>query len=871
MKKLKLNKKSWAIFTVIVIVSAAFLFPQTAAWAQDSGSGTGWVTWLIGGLAQGIASILGWILVKLMAVLIQVAQYNNFIKSAAIVNGWVIARDISNMFFVVILLIIAFATILRIENYSYKKWLPKLILMAILINFSKTICGLLIDLSQVVMLTFVNAFKDVAAGSLVDMLGITGWQSLNGIKEVGGWTVASAYVLSVIYLVITLITITAMVGMLVMRIVMIWVYVVLSPFAYLTAAFPGGAKFSSEWWSEFTKNLITGPVLAFFIWLSFTSLVSFSDKGNDVVGDFKDTSQDITCDIGADGECVYGTSDLMIKFIIAIAMLLGGMKVAQEIGGSAASFAGSIASKGNKLAIGAAAGAGLLAWKGAKGSAGWANDKFLQEKGIVDLNLKRVWTGLQARRKEKKNDQYVRGVVNAADRMNKGGFSGVMAMTAGPADAWDRLSDWKGIKPVGIIKQLKGAPRMRKVQDQAIADKAVEAKELERESFESNYMSASIPQQQKMRDDVDEKMRVAYGNFAAADAKVRSIDTEIARENGKGQYKDEDKLAELQKSKLETEAERESAKEERNHLGRIDTWARDNETTIFTDKDKFEARQQVKQRQTSVDALDKKASDNIPKYARQARLAEQTAVQKKMGDLRDIDDPSELFRMLKGAIGTRDKNMIKAVMLKMAKDVNDNEFLQPLAGRTDHVGLKDMMRQLSTKGAKNYAGFNEQESFALGSQVAEINKGTNHWGATSAYLMEDGRWRETTDKEHNEIRDVETGKQQLQAFIRNNNRLAYGYHDEGGDFHLDVGGVLKLQAINNAPGIKNIETMNESAAKHVYDALQKPENAALLREFSVTPDGAKDSLINTIKERLGNIATIENFDQKYNNAKSFIS
>jgi hypothetical protein len=50
-------------------------------------------------------------------------------------NGWVITRDIANMFFIVILLVIAFATILQIEQYNYKKWLPKLILMAILINF----------------------------------------------------------------------------------------------------------------------------------------------------------------------------------------------------------------------------------------------------------------------------------------------------------------------------------------------------------------------------------------------------------------------------------------------------------------------------------------------------------------------------------------------------------------------------------------------------------------------------------------------------------------------------------------------------------------------------------------------------------------
>src|SRR5680860_1271706 len=277
MKKL-LNKKK-AIIAIALLVIVYFVFSTQIASAQTDPP---WYINLIGSIAAGLVSVLGWILAKVMAVLVYVAQYNNFINSAAIVNGWVIARDISNMFFVIILLVIAFGTILRLENYSYKKWLPKLILMAILINFSKTICGLLIDVAQVVMLTFVNAFKDVMAGSFVEMLGITGWQKLDGIEDVSSWEVAGAYVLSVIYSAIALITVTAMLGMLVMRIIMIWVYVVLSPFAYLLAAFPGGSKYSSMWWSDFTKNLIVGPVLAFFIWLSFTSLASFNNNATNL-------------------------------------------------------------------------------------------------------------------------------------------------------------------------------------------------------------------------------------------------------------------------------------------------------------------------------------------------------------------------------------------------------------------------------------------------------------------------------------------------------------------------------------------------------------------------------------------------------------
>lgn len=356
--KIKFNKKLITSSSILALVLVIFLFSTKSTSAKWD-----WGINLLGTIVSTIVSGLGWILSKLIGVLVYIAQYNDFIRSGAVTNGWMIARDISNMFFVVILLIIAFATILRVESYSYKKWLPKLILMAVLINFSKTICGLFIDLAQVIMLTFVNAFKDVGAGNLVDILGIKDWHTLKDIKQVSGWEVMASFFLALIYVIIALITVAAMIGMLVMRIIMIWVYVVLSPFAYLLSAFPGGQKYAAQWWSEFTKNLIVGPVLAFFIWLSFASLSNMnSTAGSTGLGsNLRDNNAGKTAEGGGDitdpqaGE--FGTSDLMVKFIVSIAMLIGGMKIASEIGGEA----GSIAGKGlGKVKTWGAAGAGAV-------------------------------------------------------------------------------------------------------------------------------------------------------------------------------------------------------------------------------------------------------------------------------------------------------------------------------------------------------------------------------------------------------------------------------------------------------------------------------------------------------------------------------
>lgn len=337
---IKNKKKIFSFFLALFIGGGVFfLIPSAHAAVSD------WAGEIIGGLVGWIISALGLILVLVMKALVLIAQYNDFIGSPAVSNGWRIVRDICNMFFVLILLIIAFATILKIENYNYKKWLPKLILMAILINFSKTICGLLIDFAQVVMLTFVNAFKDVAAGNLITNLGITDILTLAQTSdEIGFWAIVGSYVLGLIYILIALVVITTMLAMLVMRIVMIWIYVVLSPAAYLMSAFPGGQKYSSQWWTEFTKNLIVGPVLAFFIWLSFVSL-----QIQDVNKDFKivdSTTESVAAEAGiySNGSDTTGTKastpGVFIKFIIAIGMLIGGLKISQEIGGAAGGMAG---------------------------------------------------------------------------------------------------------------------------------------------------------------------------------------------------------------------------------------------------------------------------------------------------------------------------------------------------------------------------------------------------------------------------------------------------------------------------------------------------------------------------------------------------
>ncbi len=120
---------------------------------------------IFGQFLQVLINFIGKLIILVVDAVIAVAQYNHFIDAAPVVAGWPLVRDVTNMFVIVVLLAIAFGTIIGYQNLHYKGVLGKLLLMAVLVNFSKQLIGLLIDFSQVVMLTFVNAFRAAAAGT----------------------------------------------------------------------------------------------------------------------------------------------------------------------------------------------------------------------------------------------------------------------------------------------------------------------------------------------------------------------------------------------------------------------------------------------------------------------------------------------------------------------------------------------------------------------------------------------------------------------------------------------------------------------------------------------------------------------------------
>ena len=235
------------------------------------------VTEKVGGfLAQlllQIASLFVGIMAFFVSLLLKVAAYSDFINMPGVLVGWTLVRDIANMFFVVILLLIAFGTILGLDQYHYKKLLPRFVGAALLINFSRLITGLIIDAAQVIMMTFVNAISQVGGGNFIQAFQINEqWKVAHGGAATGGLEQIITALLVMVLIFVAAVLIGMFALLLVLRMVTLWVLIVLSPLAALLYTVPAGdfKKYYDEWWGKFKANVFLGPVVAFFLWLALT-------------------------------------------------------------------------------------------------------------------------------------------------------------------------------------------------------------------------------------------------------------------------------------------------------------------------------------------------------------------------------------------------------------------------------------------------------------------------------------------------------------------------------------------------------------------------------------------------------------------------
>ena len=334
------------IITALIALGVFGLATSVAASAFDS-----IVNGIAGTIFSLILAILGRVLLVLIDLLLKVASYNSFLDTAAVQIGWKLVRDICNLGFVVGMLMIAFGTVLNIGSYHAKSRLTKLLLMAILINFSKGITGFLIDISQVVMLTFLQALRATAAGNITEGFGLREMLAIRASTEDVDFTaIIGAYTLAVIMIFLAIVIIIGLIVKLLYRIVSLWVLVIFSPVAYVASVVPGLSKYSSQWWGKLGDNLTSGPVIAFFLWLAMSIVAVTNNAGSEVIvfdGNATDRLVGGERDEIAAAASEASSAGAVANYMIMVVFLTMAMQFGSAAGDAGAKAFGNITSKLN--------------------------------------------------------------------------------------------------------------------------------------------------------------------------------------------------------------------------------------------------------------------------------------------------------------------------------------------------------------------------------------------------------------------------------------------------------------------------------------------------------------------------------------------
>jgi hypothetical protein len=314
----------------------------------------------------------------IMPLLTNVMSYQNFF-STGVNAGWEITRNFSNLFFALILLIIAIATVLQIgalDNYTAKRMLPNFIFVALFINFSKAIVGFLIDISQIIMISFYNSFGP----NISNIIGNAAKLAESAADTTSIDNLSITIFTIVIVLILTFVILWTIL-ILAMRIVTLWFIIMLSPLAFMATLVPGLKSISDDWKNRLQDALVTGPTLMFFLYLAFTVM-----------------SNGISIDNMSTGNLINNGN--LINYVLVIVLLLLANSYATKAGQAAPPFlqnavgvAGTVATFGLGAYVGAGGyGTGKLLKKTTeltdKGIGGVTRTVQVASGGKVKLNSK---------------------------------------------------------------------------------------------------------------------------------------------------------------------------------------------------------------------------------------------------------------------------------------------------------------------------------------------------------------------------------------------------------------------------------------------------------------------------------------------------
>jgi hypothetical protein len=440
----KYRKAILLIFPVIVFLGI-FCFLASDALAAD-----GIISFI---KRQALISVFEWMLEGLASILVLIS---NIMKAAlalsvtamtdlrgadgstdgdAIFTAWKIIRNFVNMAFILMLIVIAFGTIFDTE-YGAKNTLGKLIVAALLVNFSLVIGKVVIDISNVIAASFINSFG--GAKEFVDMVMHSlqpqkAFTSESGILDhftnlyqrmFASQAVLNSVVFGVLFTFAAIFAMLIGLIIIVIRIPILWAILIFSPVAWAAFVFPKTRSLWQKWWGALVDWSFVLPIYIFFMYLGIYLVfnATFAPEFNTSIEEYKVAAGTGFLNL------YFQQFKVLFTFILSMAFMLGGAFFAKKLSGDAGKATASIQKWMGGYARGRLSdytGAGV-AWKQFKETGkigatqtpyrGEAGRKWSQAKGSEWVDPGRAAREMQSLTKREKKTFEDRRMSMASDR-----------------------------------------------------------------------------------------------------------------------------------------------------------------------------------------------------------------------------------------------------------------------------------------------------------------------------------------------------------------------------------------------------------------------------------------------------------------------
>lgn len=362
-------------------------------------------------LASAILAIVGvvfnWVVLRTV---FQFGEY--FGTSDGMLVAWGVMRDISNIGLLFGFIFMGVLLILNVDGgghghgggISARKAIPRLIIFAVLINFSLFTSQAVIDVANAFASTFSNlagtecnvattgsdltvAQTDEAcanvgiSGKIIAAAGITSIFDLGSeLTSNTGSGASIPYAITLIcltiFVLVTAIVLLAGAILLCIRVVVLSLLMVTSPIGFAGMVIPGLSGIASKWWHTLMSQAFFAPVFLLLIFIS----IKLTEG---LMGENTSLAAAVT---GNAGNTSAGNLQVVMVFFIVTGFMIGSLVAASKMGAMGASFATGFAQKAvtypfavtGRSTIGAGSAGAMRAYEAAMGRARNSQNRFVR-------------------------------------------------------------------------------------------------------------------------------------------------------------------------------------------------------------------------------------------------------------------------------------------------------------------------------------------------------------------------------------------------------------------------------------------------------------------------------------------------------------